>query len=77
MLEKEYEFYKKNEKEYLAKYLNKYIVIKNDSVLGVYASMDEAITNTLVDNELGTFLVQQVKNEEPQVIFRSRLGYAY
>jgi len=76
MLEKEYDFYKKNEKEFLKKYPNKYIVIKNNSVLGVYDSIKEAMTQTLKENELGTFLVNQVKEEQQQIIFRSKLGYA-
>ena len=55
--------------------MNKYIVIKNNNVLGVFNSSEDAIKDAIKENELGTFLVQFVKEDEPNVIFRSRVGY--
>ena len=76
MLENEYKFYEDNKNNFINKYLNKYIVIKGDKVLGVFNSSEDAIKNAVQENELGTFLVQYVNEDEPQVIFRSRVKYA-
>ncbi len=75
MLEQEYEFYEANKQKFIGSYLNKYIVIKNNNVLGVFNSSEDAIKDAIKENELGTFLVQFVKEDEPNVIFRSRVGY--
>ena len=44
-------------------------------MLGVFNSSEDAIKDAIKENELGTFLVQFVKEDEPNVIFRSRVGY--
>ncbi len=73
MLEKEYEYYQNNKKNLISNYLNKYIVIKNNDILGAYNSMEEAVKKSLVDNALGTFLVQFVEKEEQTVRFYNRV----
>lgn len=57
-LEKEFQYYLKNQERLLQKYKNKVIVIKDDQVLGAYDSDLEAINATKVNYEPGTFLVQ-------------------
>ena len=69
MLEKEYKYYRDNKEEFVKKYLGKHIVIQNDKVIGIYNSLEDAITNSLKDNELGTFLVKQVEKEEQPLRF--------
>lgn len=73
MLEKEYEFYQQNKEQLISDYLNKYIVIKDNSVLGVYDSMDDAVKTSLSKNTLGTFLVKLVEAEEQTVRFYNRV----
>jgi len=58
-LEKEFEFYLKNQGEFAKKYNGKYIVIKNQEVIGVFESEIEAIEKTSASHQLGTFLVQK------------------
>jgi hypothetical protein len=58
-LEKEFEFFVKNQKEFVEKYRGKYIVIKNEKVLGAYNSLSEAVEETSKREKLGTFLVQK------------------
>jgi len=58
-LEKEFKYYIKNQDELVKQYNNKYIVIKNKKVIGVYNSEIEAIHKTSENEPLGTFLVQK------------------
>lgn len=69
MLEKEYEYFKEHKKNFLNGYKNKYVVIKDDKTLGFYDTLEIAITESLKENELGTFLVKQVKEEEQSLHF--------
>lgn len=58
-LEKEFEYYLKNQGDFAKKYNGKYIVIKNQEVIGVFESEIEAIEKTSANHDLGTFLVQK------------------
>jgi hypothetical protein len=59
MLEKEYNYFNDNLKEFIKKYKGQFIVLKDDDILGVYDSMPVAISETIKNHELGTFLVQE------------------
>lgn len=63
-LEKEFEFYLRNQTELVKKYNGKYIVIKNQEVIGAYDSEFEAVQKTSEHHELGTFLVQKCEPGE-------------
>lgn len=58
-LEKEFNFYLQNQDKLVEKYNGKYIVIKNNDIIGVFDSEFEAIKETSKRYELGTFLVQK------------------
>jgi hypothetical protein len=75
MLDKEFEYYLDNQKELVKKYNNKFIVIKNNAVIGSYDSEGEAYIETLKKEELGTFLIQHcLPGEESHTItFHSRV----
>jgi len=75
MLEKEYEFFKKNLSEFKRKYLGKFIVIKDEQVIGVYSKSTDALQETLKSHKIGTFLIQQVLEKEEDYIqrFHSRV----
>jgi len=60
-LEKEFDFFVSNKKEFVKKYKGKYIAIKGHKVLGAYNSLPEAVNETSKSEELGTFLVQECK----------------
>ena len=58
MLEKEFDFYVKNQKQLVEKYDGKFIVIVGEDVIGVYESETEAFEETVKTHEAGTFLIQ-------------------
>ena len=63
MSKQNYDYFKQNLTELLVKYQNKYIVIKDLSVIGSYDSFDEAYENTIKTEELGTFIIQHCVDE--------------
>ena len=73
MLENEYRYYLENKETFINKYLNKYIVIKQNEILGIYNSVEDAVQTSLIDNELGTFLVQKVKEKEEPARFFNKV----
>lgn len=58
MLEKSFKYYLKHQSELVKKYNEKFIVIKNEKVIGVFTSHSEAYNETVKEHELGTFLIQ-------------------
>jgi hypothetical protein len=58
-LKQEFQFYIDHQAELSGKYNGKYIVIKDQKVIGVYDSEIEAVEKTAADHEMGTFLVQK------------------
>jgi hypothetical protein len=58
-LREEFKYYLDNQEELAKLYNDKFIVIRNCQVIGVYDSELEAITETARQHELGTFLVQR------------------
>lgn len=75
MLEKEYEYFQKNKKELKEKFLGKFIVIKNEEVIGAYSSAAEALKETSKKYAVGSFLIQQVVENDADYIqrFHSRV----
>lgn len=74
-LKDEFDFYLKNQSEFVEKFLGKYIVLKNHEVLGAYNTNIEAYTETEKIHALGTFLIQLVEegNESYTQTFHSRV----
>ena len=58
-LEKEFNYYLEHQDELIKEYNGKFIVIKDDAVIGEYESELEAVEETSKRHELGTFLVQK------------------
>jgi len=58
-LEKEFKYYIENQNKLVKRYNNKYVVIKNKKLIGVYDSETEAVQETSKNEPLGTFLVQK------------------
>lgn len=74
-LTQEFDYYKTHQDELVKKYSGKFIVIKDKVVIGVYDSEEEAITTSLEQNELGSFLVQYVHGGKENITqtFHSRV----
>lgn len=76
-LKKEFEYYLAHQGELVEKYNGKYIVIKNQEVIGVYDQELEAVQETRKEHELGAFLVQKCEPGERSytAIFHSRVAF--
>jgi hypothetical protein len=59
MLEKEFKYFKSHQDELVQKYNGRFLVIKDEAVIGDYATEAEAYSETKKQHELGTFLIQQ------------------
>ena len=74
-LNKEYEYFNTNRGLLVKKYRGKFIVIKNQNVIGAYGSEEDAYSTTVKEHSLGTFLIQKClpEAEIPPQIFHSRV----
>lgn len=61
-LEKEFQYYLDHQTELVEKYNGKFIVIKNQQVLGAFDTEETAIEETIKQHDLGTFLVQKCES---------------
>lgn len=77
MLEKEFEYYVNHQDELVKSYAGKFIVIKNEKVIGVYDSEIEAYTDMVKKEDVGTFLIQECQpgNESYTQTFRTRVVF--
>lgn len=77
-LEREFEYYLKHQNDLVKQYRGKFVVIKNEKVIGVFDDELEAITETSKNHELGTFLVQRCEpgDENYTQTFHSRVAFA-
>ncbi|HKC14632.1 MAG TPA: hypothetical protein VKC89_01550 [Patescibacteria group bacterium] len=77
MLDKEYQYYKKNEKAFLEKYKGKVLVIKGEEIVGTYNDESTAYTESTSKYELGTFLIQKcVPEKDTTQTFHSRVNFS-
>ena len=68
MQDKDFDFFLQNVEDLYKKYGHKYLVIKNKQILNAYDAFDEALSNTLKTETLGTFLIQEcLENKEKLV----------
>lgn len=77
ILEKAFDYYLQHQNELIEKYRGKYVVIKDDRVIGVYDSDYEAVETTSQEHELGTFLVQKCEpgSESYTYTYHSRVAF--
>ena len=63
---KDYEWFEKNRESLYQKYPDKFAVISNEAILGVFDTFDEALEHALDEKKAGEFLIQQcLKDFEP------------
>jgi hypothetical protein len=58
MLQKEFTYYLRHQSQLVKKFNGKFIVLKNEKVIGAYPSHSEAYNQTVKNEEPGTFLIQ-------------------
>ena len=77
-LKRAFDFYLANQASMVERYNGKFIVIRDDEVLGAYDSDLEAVSETQKVHLLGTFLVQKVSEGEADytATFHSRVTFA-
>ena len=57
---REFEYYIEHQAEMVERYDGRVIVLKNNEVIGDYATVPEAVHTTSKEHPMGTFLVQRV-----------------
>ena len=76
MLDKEYKYYKDNQKSLLQKYKNKVLVIIGEEVVGIYDDETSAYQDSISKYKLGTFLIQNCLPEKETIqTFHSRVAF--
>ncbi len=76
-LQKEFDYFLAHQQKLAHKYAGKVLVIKDQTVIGVFDSELEAIQETSKTHELGTFLVQECDytEESHTQTFHSRVAF--
>jgi len=76
-LQKEFDYFLAHQQELARKYSGKILVIKEQTVIGVFDTELEAIQETSKTHELGTFLVQKADSTEEShtQTFHSRVAF--
>lgn len=70
----DFDFYKENLDKFVKEHNGKYVVIKNQEVLGFYVTEVDALKETVKNHELGSFIVQKcVPLEQSTQEFHSRV----
>lgn len=77
MIDKEYQYYKKNQKAFLKKYKGKILVIKDQKITGVFDDEVSAYNDSVSKYKLGTFLIQKcIPENETIQTFHSRVVFS-
>lgn len=77
-LKKEFDYYLANQDELVKQYSGRFIVIKDQQVLGAYADQLIAVTETQKNgHKVGTFLIQKVESGSSAYsqTFHSRVAF--
>ena len=78
LLKHYYSYFMDHLDEIFAKYKGKFVVIKDDSVVGAYSSESEAYSDAVKKFNLGEFLIQECKSADKESYtqtFRSRVRF--
>jgi hypothetical protein len=77
-LKKEFEYYLANQDDLVKRFNGRFVVIRDQKVVGDYADQLSAITEAQKTYALGTFLVQKVEpgNAAYTQTFHSRVAFA-
>lgn len=77
MLDKEYKFYLKNQADLVKKYKGKFLIIKDEKIVGVFGTREEAYNSAIAQYKLGTFLIQECLESGKNVTqtFNSRVAF--
>jgi len=68
MTDKNYAYFREHLDELIEQFRGKHVVIKDESIFGVYDDFKEAYDETTKTEELGTFIIQQCVTEDEEMI---------
>ncbi len=72
--EDDFKYFLDNQEELIKKYPNKFLVIKNKSVIGAFDDQVTAYTETTKSHKPGSFIIQHAsKNSTDTQVFHSRV----
>jgi len=76
-LKREFDYYLAHQAELVKDHNGKYVVIKDEKIIGVYDDQATALTETVKKHDLGSFLVQKVEPGEQShtQVFHSRVAF--
>ena len=60
----DFDFFTSNYQELYTKYGHKFLAIKNETILGAYDSVPEAIEHLSTTHEIGTYIIQECTGDE-------------
>ena len=77
MLQNEFSFYKENQNKIIKDHLDDFVVIKNQKIRGYYKSEEDAF-DSMLNEELGTFMVKRCQKPGTDVIdyFNNAVAFA-
>ena len=78
LINKNYDWFKKNLNELVKKYNGLYVVVKNNSVIASYNSFDEAFVDMSEKEQPGTFIIQLCtldSEKTTQTFFTNRASF--
>lgn len=58
IIAEEIDYYKTNRQEFITQYGGKHLVIKGKAIIGIYNSNTEAMADTIISHEAGTFIIE-------------------
>ena len=68
-LDRDFDYFLENHEALVKKYNGKFVVIKDQKVIGAYDDVGEAIKATTKKHKLGTFSVQEC-SDDPRSLYR-------
>jgi hypothetical protein len=64
----DFNYFLENMKDFYRSYGQKFVVVKNQDILGVYENFDKALESTLKTEKMGTFLIQECFDSKDKMI---------
>jgi hypothetical protein len=66
--DKDFDYFLENMENLYHTHGQKFVVVKNMGILGVYNDFNEALENTIKTEELGTFLIQECFDNKGKMV---------
>jgi len=64
----DFNYFLENMNDFYRSYGQKFVVVKNQGILGVYENFNNALESTLKTEEMGTFLIQECFDSKEKMV---------